>query len=167
MTEGIVLSGLFIVKQNEVESCRRKGIRFFLATGRQRPWNAKVQKGKAAPNPQKHLYMLWANTPVGLGQVGCIYSAQGFEFDSVGVIWGRDLVWRTDRWVAQPKESRDTPVRNSGDEMVNLVRNAYRVLLTRGIRETRVLCLPASIIAILILPWLCNPPPPNPLKKIR
>jgi len=51
--------------------------------------------------------------------------------------------------------------------MVNLVRNAYRVLLTRGIRETRVLCLPASIIAILILPWLCNPPPPNPLKKIR
>jgi len=107
----------------------------------ERLWNAKVPKGRAAPNPQKHPYTLWANTEIGEGQVGCIYSAQGFEFDSVGVIWGRDLVWRTDRWVAQPKESRDSPVRNSGDEMVNLVRNAYRVLLTRGIRETRVLCL--------------------------
>ena len=73
--------------------------------------------------------------------MGCIYSAQGFEFDSVGVIWGNDLVWRTDRWVAQPKESRDAPVRNAGPDMLDLVRNAYRVLLTRGIRETRVLCL--------------------------
>lgn len=107
----------------------------------QRPWNAKVPKGKATPNPDKHPYTLWAETEIGESQVGCIYSAQGFEFDSVGVIWGKDLVWRTDRWVAQPKESRDAPVRNSGDEMVNLVRNAYRVLLTRGIRETRVLCL--------------------------
>ena len=50
-------------------------------------------------------------------------------------------MWLTDRWVAQPKESRDAPVRNSGDDMVNLVCNAYRVLLTRGIRETRGLCL--------------------------
>ena len=73
--------------------------------------------------------------------MGCIYSAQGFEVDSVGGIWGPDLVWRTDRWAAQPKESRDKPVSGSKDEMVNLVRNAYRVLLTRGIRETRVLCL--------------------------
>lgn len=52
-----------------------------------------------------------------------------------------NIVGIRNRWVAQPKESRDSPVRNSGDEMVNLVRNAYRVLLTRGIRETRVLCL--------------------------
>ncbi len=107
----------------------------------ERPWNAKVPTGRAAPNPQKHPYTLWANTEIGEGQVGCIYSAQGFEFDSVGVSGGLEPVWRTDRWVAQPKESRDSPVRNSGDEMVNLVRNAYRVRPARGIRETRVLCL--------------------------
>jgi len=83
----------------------------------ERPWNAKVPKGKAIPNPDKHPYTLWANTEVGESQVGCIYSAQGFEFDSVGVIWGKDLVWRTDRWVAQPKESRDPPVRNAGADM--------------------------------------------------
>ena len=107
----------------------------------QRPWNAKVPKGAAAPRPDRHPYTLWANTEIGESQVGCIYSAQGFEFDSVGVIWGKDLVWRTDRWVAQPKDSRDAPVRNAGPDMLDLVRNAYRVLLTRGIRETRVLCL--------------------------
>lgn len=107
----------------------------------QRPWNAKVPKGKAEPRPDKHPYTLWAETDVGEGQVGCIYSAQGFEFDAVGVIWGKDLVWRTDRWVAQPGESQDRPVKASGAAMPGLVRNAYRVLMTRGIRETRVLCL--------------------------
>jgi hypothetical protein len=103
----------------------------------ERPWNAKVPKGKAAPRLDKHPYTQWANTEIGEGEVGCIYSAQGFEFDSAGVIWDRDLVWRTDRWVSQREESKDSPVRNAGPEMVRLVRNAYRVLLTRGIGSVR------------------------------
>jgi DUF2075 family protein len=106
----------------------------------QRPWNAKEQKGKRY-RPDNHPYTLWADTPAGEGQVGCIYSAQGFEFDNVGVIWGTDLVWRTDRWVAQPQASHDRPVKAAKAAMLGLVRNAYRVLLTRGVRETRVLCL--------------------------
>jgi DUF2075 family protein len=32
----------------------------------------------------------WPSNPNGINQVGCVYTAQGFEFDSVGVIWGRD-----------------------------------------------------------------------------
>lgn len=71
--------------------------------------------------------------------MGCIYSAQGFEFGRVGVIWTPDLVWRG-RWVAQKEASFDQPVRRSKDMEV-LVRNAYRVLLTRGIEQTRVLIL--------------------------
>ena len=31
----------------------------------------------------------------GVNQVGCIYTAQGFEFDYVGVIFGNDLVYRS------------------------------------------------------------------------
>ena len=42
----------------------------------------------------------------GLDQVGCVYTAQGFEFDYVGVIFGSDLVYRgRDGWVGQPEHS--------------------------------------------------------------
>lgn len=105
-----------------------------------RPWNAKPVNGKAY-TPKTDPYRLWAETPAGEGQVGCIYSAQGFEFDSVGVIWGPDLVWRSDRWVAQVHESRDKPVKSKGVDADRLIRNAYRVLLSRGARETGILCL--------------------------
>jgi len=104
-----------------------------------RPWNRKASKSKRY-RPHNHPYTLWAETPVGAEQVGCIYSAQGFEFDRVGVIWGQDLVWRTDKWMAQPSFSHDSPVKRS-KSMIDLVRNAYRVLLTRGIKETTLLCL--------------------------
>ena len=104
-----------------------------------RPWNAKPNSKKSY-RPDNHPYTLWATTEAGLGEVGCIYSAQGFEFDRVGVIWGEDLVWRTDRWIAQKEGSFDRPVRSS-EKMLDLVRNAYRVLLTRGIRGTSILCL--------------------------
>lgn len=105
-----------------------------------RPWNRKEQKKKSY-TPKNHPYTLWADTDEGLGQVGCVYSAQGFEFDRIGVIWGEDLVWRTDRWVAQKGNSYDRPVKARTADTLLLARNAYRVLLTRGIRGTRLLCL--------------------------
>lgn len=104
-----------------------------------RPWNAN-RESKRRYTPSNDPYTLWAETDAGLDQVGCIYSAQGFEFERVGVIWGPDLVWRTDKWVAQPDESYDRAV-TGADSMLQLVRNAYRVLLTRGTTTTRVLCL--------------------------
>ncbi|MBZ5689784.1 MAG: DUF2075 domain-containing protein [Acidobacteriia bacterium] len=36
---------------------------------------------------------LWAYDQGGINQVGCIYTAQGFEFDYEGVIFGND--WST------------------------------------------------------------------------
>jgi len=40
--------------------------------------------------------------------MGCLYTAQDFEFDYVGVIFGRDLVYRPGvGWVGQPEESKD------------------------------------------------------------
>ena len=104
----------------------------------QRPWNEKPT-GKQY-KPADHPYTKWAETEAGEHQVGCIYSAQGFEFGRVGVIWGPDLVWRDDHWVAQKSESQDRPVKAS-KEMLTLVRNAYRVLLTRGLSGTRLLIL--------------------------
>jgi hypothetical protein len=104
-----------------------------------RPWNRKADPRKSY-KPANHPYTKWAETEEGESQVGCIYSAQGFEFGRIGVIWGKDLVWRGDRWMAQPHESQDKPVKSS-PEMLRLVRNAYRVLLTRGLRGAWLLVL--------------------------
>ena len=99
----------------------------------QRPWNAKHEARKLAkgiPTAQ-----FWATDPGGEQQVGCVYTAQGFEFDYAGVIWGPDLVVRNGIWVGQPSASRDHMVKTrSGARFVDVVKNAYRVLLTRGMR---------------------------------
>lgn len=100
-----------------------------------RPWNNKKQSSHAgAPGTP-----FWASDPAGFDQVGCVYTAQGFEYDYSGVIMGPDLVWRTDRWVARPEYSFDTAVkRGTRDQFDGAVRNTYKVLLTRGMLGTLV-----------------------------
>lgn len=53
------------------------------------PWNARAEAGRLAPGIPKSDF--WASDPRGIEQVGCVYTAQGFEFDYVGVIFGPDL----------------------------------------------------------------------------
>jgi len=72
--------------------------------------------------------------PGGINQVGCVYTAQGFEFDYVGVIFGKDLVFDVGRR-GNRKISHDSVVKKAPeDEFVNLVKQTYRVLLTRGMK---------------------------------
>jgi DUF2075 family protein len=72
--------------------------------------------------------------------VGCIYTAQGFEYDWNGVILGPDLVWRDGRFVTVRDSNRDPDFRNPKtlpDNRFNvLVRHVYKVLLTRGMIGT-------------------------------
>lgn len=100
----------------------------------QRPWNAKSDAGRLASGIPKE--SLWAYDPNGINQVGCIYTAQGFEFDYVGVIFGQDLIYDLDsqQWVGQRNFSYDTVVRRSDEKFVDLVKNTYRVLLSRGMK---------------------------------
>lgn len=104
--------------------------------GWSRPWNLKGDRavGDAPPAP------LWAHDPRGFGQVGCVYTAQGFEYDWSGVIIGPDLVWREGRMVSRRDRSKDPDVRNrtrvSDADFDRLVRNIYKVLLTRGMVGT-------------------------------
>jgi hypothetical protein len=99
-----------------------------------RPWNVKGERrvGDAPPS------QLWATDPKGFSQVGCIYTAQGFEYDWNGVIFGPDLVWRAGAWVARPEASADTVVarRATAEEFDRLIRHVYKVLLTRGMVGT-------------------------------
>lgn len=98
-----------------------------------RPWNLKGERSVGGAPPAA----LWATDPAGFGQVGCVYTAQGFEYDYSGVILGPDLVWRTDRWVAIRDANKDPDFRNRKkvDDAYfdRLVRNVYKVLLTRGL----------------------------------
>jgi len=105
-----------------------------------RPWNANPESKKLAAGIPKA--SLWAHDPGGINQVGCVYTAQGFEFDYVGVIWGRDLRFdsSTQKWIADKKFSKDNVVRRSGDAFAAYVRNIYRVLLSRGLKGCYVYC---------------------------
>lgn len=99
-----------------------------------RPWNARSEASGLAPGIPREVH--WAHDPRGIDQIGCVYTAQGFEFDYVGVIWGPDLTYdaKAGAWVGNREKSRDTVVRRSRDRFVDLVRNTYRVLLSRGLK---------------------------------
>lgn len=99
-----------------------------------RPWNAQPDARKLARGIPKAT--LWANDPGGMEQVGCIYTAQGFEFDYVGVIFGKDLRYSfdTQNWIGDRSISADSVVKRSKDNFLNLVKNTYRVLLSRGLK---------------------------------
>lgn len=99
-----------------------------------KPWNLKDDRSVGGAPAAA----LWATDPAGFGQVGCVYTAQGFEYDYSGVILGPDLVWRDDHWVAVRGANKDPDFKNrtkvSDDDFDRLVRNVYKVLLTRGMR---------------------------------
>lgn len=98
------------------------------------PWNARSNAGRLAKGIPKESH--WAHDPNGINQVGCIYTAQGFEFDYVGVIFGLDLTFDLDRseWKGDKSQSHDTVVKRSKDQFLDLVKNTYRVLLSRGLK---------------------------------
>jgi hypothetical protein len=102
-----------------------------------RPWNAKSTKKRLAAGIPKS--SLWATQPGGFNQVGCVFTAQGFEFDYVGVIVGRDLTYRFARqtWVANSQATHDKSLKQSrltDQERVEFFRNTYKVLMTRGMK---------------------------------
>lgn len=100
-----------------------------------RPWNAKPDAARILKNIPSA--SLWASDPNGINQVGCVYTAQGFEYDYAGIIVGRDLVYRFENqaWIGQKKFSKDPSMRNvESDDFLRFVKNTYRVLLTRGMK---------------------------------
>jgi hypothetical protein len=99
-----------------------------------RPWNARSDAGSLATGIPKE--SLWAYDDGGVNQIGCVYTAQGFEFDYAGVIFGPDLVYvpETAEWKGDTTKSYDSVVKKSGARFAQMVKNTYRVLLTRGMK---------------------------------
>lgn len=72
------------------------------------------------------------------------FAAQGLELDHVLLAWGSDFVLEGQKWSnANAKRYK----KHSVKDPMQLRRNAYRVLLTRG-REGVLLCLPQGIPAL-------------------
>jgi DUF2075 family protein len=77
-----------------------------------------------------------------------IYGAQGFELDYAGLMWGNDLVVRGGSWaLGEPADCYDkapgarrlsTVMRDDPATAMTLLRNRYRILLSRGIFGTAI-----------------------------
>lgn len=82
----------------------------------------------------------WAYKPLGIEQVGCIYTAQGFEFDYAGVIIGGDLKYDpVSKIIITDKSACKDPVLRQNRQEATMtfddyVRNIYRVLMSRGMK---------------------------------
>ena len=96
-------------------------------------WEGKETRRLAPEVPPASL---WPYDPRAVNQIGSIYTIQGFEFDYVGVIVGKDLLYNfgTNQWEGHPENSADAVVKKANDKFVDLVKNAYRVLLSRALK---------------------------------
>lgn len=94
------------------------------------PWET---KGEHAAG-QYPVWYQWAYKPNGFKQVGCIYTAQGFEFDYIGVLVDQDLKYnkKTDSLYGDITATKDPTLKRDPANFDSYVKNIYRVLLTRG-----------------------------------
>lgn len=84
---------------------------------------------------------LWASHPMGINQVGCIFSAQGFEVDYVGVILGPDIDYDKKEERIITVKGHTHSVRDSAENFDECIRNIYRVLLSRGRKGCLIYCV--------------------------
>jgi DUF2075 family protein len=109
--------------------------------GFQMPWNFAQES------------YLWSIKPDSVGEVGCIHTCQGLELDYVGVIIGKDLIYRDGQVLVDPasRAKTDTSIKgyktmlkSDPDKARNLIRgiikNTYRTLMTRGMKGCYVWC---------------------------
>jgi len=85
-----------------------------------------------------------------LCEVGCPYVVRGFDYDFLGVLWSKDLVWR-DGWQADPTHIFESAWRKtlsaakkrkndiaSQRALVDRLLRGYRILLSRAIHGVHV-----------------------------
>lgn len=108
----------------------------YLPNGFQAKWNLDGDK-------------IWAINPKSFEEVGCIHTAQGLEFDYVGVLIGKDLTYNPETGrVETHKEAISSDDKSSGirnsttspEEARRLILNTYKTLLTRGQKGCYVYC---------------------------
>lgn len=102
----------------------------------------------------------WAIDEGSIHQVGCIHTCQGLEFDYVGVIVGNDMQFsegnvvtnRTSRAKSDKALHGIQKLASHEPELAHrisdeLIRNTYRVLMTRGMKGCYVFCTDPGLAA--------------------
>ena len=113
---------------------RRGDVDIELPGGFQAKWNLANDK-------------IWAINPRSFEEVGCIHTAQGLEFDYVGVLIGKDLTYdKSSGRIVTNKSAISTDDKSSGirgaseEDSRRLILNTYKTLLTRGQKGCYVYC---------------------------
>ena len=91
---------------------------------------------------------IWAINPKSFEEVGCIHTAQGLEFDYVGVIIGKDLTYNNETGKVEThqsaisKDDKSSGIRTlkNAQEARRLILNTYKTLLNRGQKGCYVYC---------------------------
>ena len=118
-------------------------------------WNVKHRRGdwdvilednfKAKWNLEND--KVWAINPDSFEEIGCIHTAQGLEFDYVGVFIGKDLTYNpATRLIETHREAISNDDNSSGIRSAapakahQLILNTYKTLLTRGQQGCYIYC---------------------------
>lgn len=86
------------------------------------------------PWEKKDQFWKWATDESGMEQVGTVYTAQGFEFDYIAVIFANDLAYdfEKNKWKAFSENSFDTQVKRNNPALTEHLKNVYRILMSRA-----------------------------------
>lgn len=87
-------------------------------------------------------YKTWATNDKAENEMGAIHSVQGYDFDYVVVIMGKDIKVSSNNLIdINPKNYKDargkSGIANNREELKKYIQNCYYTLLTRGIYGTR------------------------------
>ncbi|MGR6088726.1 MAG: DNA/RNA helicase domain-containing protein [Arcticibacter sp.] len=114
---------------------------FFPEHGFAMPWNFATES------------YLWSIKPDSVGEIGCIHTCQGLELDYVGVIIGKDLVYKDDKVMVDPSKRARTDASLKGYKkqmqsdpiqtqslVRDIIKNTYRTLMARGMKGCYIWC---------------------------
>jgi DUF2075 family protein len=104
----------------------------------------------------------WAIDANSVQQIGCVHTSQGLEFDYVGVIIGDDLRFEDSAVITDPSRRAKSDASLKGLKKMaktdperahriadEIIRNTYRVLMTRGMKGCFVYCTDTALAEYL------------------
>ncbi len=113
---------------------KRDDYDIYLENGFKAQWNLATDK-------------IWAINPRSFEQVGCIHTAQGLEFDYIGVLVGKDLYYDIDNGMVKTnasrisKDDKSSGIRTANADIAErLIKNTYKTLMTRGQKGCFIYC---------------------------
>ena len=141
--------------RNELRKKNEKNNKARMVAGYCYDWNVKNHRGdydiylengfKAKWNLEND--KIWAINPSSFEEVGCIHTAQGLEFDYIGVFIGKDLRYDEKNHeiiidkTQISKDDKSSGIRSCGEGLAKqLIKNTYKTLLTRGQKGCYIYC---------------------------